>query len=40
MQHKRIAITLFVVLGIVLVIAILMMAGPSLMNAIITMHSR
>lgn len=39
MQRKRIA-ALFVVVGIVLVIAVLMMAGPSLMNAIIAMHSR
>ena len=40
MQRRRIAVTLFVVLGIVLLTALLMMAGPSLMNAIIAMHSR
>ena len=39
MQHKRIAMTLLVVVGIIVLVAVLMMAGPSLMNAIIAMHS-
>ena len=39
MQHKRIVTTLVVVVGIILLIAVLMMAGPSLMNAIIAIHS-
>jgi hypothetical protein len=39
MQHKRRALTLIVVVGIILFIGVLMMAGPSLMNAIIALHS-
>jgi hypothetical protein len=39
MEHKRIVRTLLVMLVIVLVIGVLMMAGPSLMNAIIALHS-
>ena len=39
MQHKRMARTLIVVVGIILLIGVLMVAGPSLMNAIIAMHS-
>ncbi|MEP7288592.1 MAG: hypothetical protein ABI947_22800 [Chloroflexota bacterium] len=40
MQHKRIALTLFVIVGIVAAIGLLMAAGPVLMNAVIAMHSR
>ncbi len=40
MQHKRIVMTLAVIVSIVLLVAILMLAGPSLMNAVLTMHSR
>ncbi len=40
MQHKRIAVTLVVVVGIILLVGLLMAAGPSLMNAIIALHSR
>ena len=39
MQRKRSAVTLVVVVGIILLIGALMMAGPSLMNAIIALHS-
>lgn len=40
MQHKRIAITLLVIVAIIVLIGVLAMAGPSLTNAIIAMHSR
>ena len=40
MQHKRIALTLVVIVGIVIVVGVLMATGPDLMNAIIAMHSR
>ena len=40
MQHKRIAMTLLVVVGIIVLAGVLMMAGPSLMNAIVAMHTR
>ncbi len=40
MQYKRIILTLVVVGGVVLLIGILMAIGPSLMNAVIALHSR
>jgi hypothetical protein len=40
MQRKRIAITLIAIVVIVVVIGGLMAIGPSLMNVIISMHSR
>ncbi len=39
MQHKRIAVTLLVTVVIIVLVGVLMMAGPSLMNAIIALHS-
>jgi hypothetical protein len=40
MQRKRIAVTLIVIITIVLLGAAVKMAGPALMNTIITLHSR
>jgi len=38
-QPKRIVVTLVVVAGIILLVGVVMTAGPSLINAIIALHS-
>ena len=39
MQRKSRAVTLIVVVGIILAVGALMMAGPALLNTIIALHS-